>query len=121
MGKAKPNDIPREKLEHYERLVATNSEIPRKGASVPYTSVNGHMFSYLNSDGLMALKLPVGPREAFLEKYQTTLFHAYGIVQKEFVTVPESLLANTAELKPHFEVSYAYVKSLKPKPSKKEA
>lgn len=28
----------------------------------------------------------------FLAKYQTTLYHAYGIVQKEYVTVPADLL-----------------------------
>lgn len=115
----KKNDIPPENLEQYERLVATNPEIPRKGASVPYTSLNGHMFSYLNASGSMALKLPQGERERFLEKYQTKLFEAYGIVQKDYVTVPDDLLANTEELKPYFDISFEYTKSLKPKPTKK--
>ena len=48
------------------------------------------------------------------------LFEAYGVVQKEYVTVPDSLLRNTRELQKHFEVSYRYVQSLKPKPSKKK-
>lgn len=38
-------------LELYEKLVATNPGIERKGATVPYTSINGHMFSYLSKGG----------------------------------------------------------------------
>src|SRR5689334_2392508 len=106
MSTAKGKNIPPDKLALYELIVATIPEVQRKGASVPYTSVNGHMFSYLDSSGKMALKLPAGDREQFLEKYDTTLFHAYGIVQKEYVTVPASLLENTSELKPHFMRSY---------------
>ena len=119
MSTTKKTDVPADKLDLYERLVATHPEIRRKGAAVPYTSLNGHMFSYLNAAGSMALKLPKGEREKFLEKYETKLFEAYGIVQKEFVTVPDALLANTDELKPYLEMSYEYVKSLKPKPTKK--
>ena len=42
MSTAKKNNVPPEKLELYEKLVATNPDIERKGASVPYTSLNGN-------------------------------------------------------------------------------
>jgi hypothetical protein len=119
MSKAKPSHIPPEKLALDETLVATNPEIERKGATVPYTSLNGNMFSYLHASGAMALRLPGEEREKFLEKYKTKLFAAYGIVQKEYVTVPDALLAKTNELKPYFKLSYEYAKSLEPKPAKK--
>jgi hypothetical protein len=45
MSTAKKNNVPPEKLVLYEKLVATNPDIERKGASVPYTSLNGNMFS----------------------------------------------------------------------------
>lgn len=86
-----------------------------------YTSLNGNMFSYLHASGAMALRLPTGEREKFLEKYKTRLFEAYGFVQKEYVTVPDALLARTAELKPYFAMSYEYAKGLKPKPAKKKS
>jgi hypothetical protein len=120
MSKTKQSNVPPEKLRLYEKLVGTNPNIQRKGATVPYTSLNGNMFSYLHSSGALALRLPKGEREKFLEKYKTKLVEAYGIVQKEYVTVHDALLANTKELKPYFEMSYEYAKSLKPKPSKKE-
>jgi len=111
--------VPSDKLALYEKLVATNPKVERKGATVPYTSLNGHMFSYL-SKGKLALRLPPADREAFLKKYKAKLCEAYGKVQPEFIVVPDSLLAKTGELKKFFDSSYAYVASLKPKPTTKK-
>jgi hypothetical protein len=105
----------------YEKLIRTHPKIERKGAANPYTSLNGHMFSYLNPSGTLALRLPKGERETFLKKYKTTLFEAYGVVMKEYVTVPDALLKNTKRLQKYLEMSYDYIKTLKPKPSKKKA
>jgi len=49
------------------------------------------------------------------------LCEAYGVVQPEYVEVPDSLLSSTRELKKYFDSSYAYVASLKPKPAAKKA
>jgi hypothetical protein len=109
------SSIPTGNLELYERLVATTASVERKGATMPYTSVNGHMFSFLTKEGKLALRLPTGDREAFLKKYKTKLCEQHGTVLKEYVEVPDALLKKTAELKPYFDQSYAYVASLKPK------
>jgi len=99
----------------YRKLVGTNPKVELKGATVPYTSCNGHMFSYLEKDGSMGLRLPAEVLEEFLKKYETTLFVSYGIVKKEYALVPDELVQNTKELQPYFDLSYEYVKSLKPK------
>ena len=104
----------------YEKAIATQPGVERKGAAILYTSLNGHMFSMFTRDGRMALRLPEAERAAFLEKYKTILCEQYGIVQREYVIVPESLLARTAELGKHVATSYAYVKSKKPKPTTKK-
>jgi len=109
--------IPLEKLELYKKLVATNPSVELKGATVPYTSLNGHMFSYLSKAGKLELRLPAGEREAFLQKYKAKLCEAYGKVQPEYVEVPDSLLSSTRELKKFFDCSCAYVRSLHPKPT----
>src|SRR5215472_8875353 len=119
MSTPKKSKAPAESVELYEKLLRTNPKIERKGAANPYTSLNGHMFSYLHPSGSMALRLPEGEREQFLQKYKTTLFEAYGVVQKEYVRVPDSLLRTTKELQRYFEISCEYVATLKPKPSKK--
>jgi hypothetical protein len=108
-------------LELYDKLVATIPKLERKGDTVPYTSRNGHMFSYLGKTGEVALRLPEPDRDAFLKKYKTKLCELYGVVQKEYVMVPESLLKSTKALKPYFDASYAYVGKLKPKPTAKKA
>ena len=110
-----------EKLELYEKLVATNPKVERKGDAMPYTSLNGHMFSYLQKIGELALRLLTEEREVFLKKYKTKLCEAYGVVQKEYVVVPEALLRKTQELKKFFDVSFAYAGSLKTKPTKKKS
>jgi TfoX/Sxy family transcriptional regulator of competence genes len=56
-----------------------------------------------------------------LKKYKTTLFEAYGAVMKEYVAVPDTLLKNTKELQKYLELSYEYVKTLKPKPTRQKS
>ncbi len=112
---AKKSNIPANALERYEKLVATHPDVERKGAAMPYTSLNGHMFSFLTPDGTLALRLPDEQREAFLKKYKTKLVEQHGRVMKEYVAVPPSLLKTTGELKKVFARSVAYIASLKPK------
>jgi TfoX/Sxy family transcriptional regulator of competence genes len=121
MPKPASSAVRSDKLALYEELVATNPNVQRKGATVPYTSLNGHMFSYLSKQGKLALRLPAPEREAFLKKYKAKLCEAYGVVQPEYVEVPDSLLSSTQELKKFFDCSYAWVGSLKPKSTTKKS
>lgn len=107
------------KLLLYEKLVATHPHVERKGDTMPYTSLNGHMFSLFTKEGFLALRLPTPEREAFLKKHKTKLCGQYGVVMKEYVIVPDALLGKTAALKKYFAVSYDYIASLKPKPTTK--
>jgi hypothetical protein len=86
---------------------------------MPYTSMNGNMFSFLDKNGTLGIRLPLEVRDEFLLKYKTTLMVSYETVLKEYVAVPAELLKNTEELKKYFEVSFEYAKTLKPKPTKK--
>ena len=109
-----------DKLALYEKLIAAFPAIEIKGATMPYTFLTGNMFSFLSKEGLIGIRLPEKGRDEFLKKYKTRLFEAYGLVLKEYVTVPEKLLDNTKELKKYFAISYEYVKSLTPKPTKRK-
>jgi TfoX/Sxy family transcriptional regulator of competence genes len=114
-----PTTVPPDKVDAYDRLIATLPGIERKGATLPYTSVNGHMFSFLTPVGTLALRLSRADREAFIEQHATRLHEAHGTVMKEYVTVPEALLTDTESLSRDFAASYAYVASLKPKPTRR--
>ena len=119
MTPPKKSTAPSAQVALYEKLIATNPKIERKGADNPYTSMNGNMFTLLHQSRALAIRLPEDKREEFLKKYKTTLFEAYGCVMKEYVAVPDSLLKKTKELQKYLELSYEYAKTLKPKPAKK--
>jgi hypothetical protein len=104
-----------EKVALYNKLVATHPSAALNGATIPYTSLNGHMYSFISKEDEVTLKLPEDERIKFIDKYKTRLAENYGIVQKEYVVVPDSLLKKTNELKEYFNISYKYVSSLKPK------
>ena len=106
------------KIMRYKKLAGLHRDSELKGDTIPYTALNGHMYSYFNKDGFVARRLPEAIKAAFIEKYNTTLVSAYGIVQKEYVVVPDSLLAKTEELLPYLESGHNYVSSLKPKLTK---
>ena len=106
-----------ELLKHYEAMVATLKDVQRKGKANPYTSVNGHMYSFLSKEGQIAIRLPKEEREAFLKKYKTDLAFTYNTVMKEYVAVPSGMAGNTDELAPYMAMSLAYTSGLKPKPT----
>ena len=60
-------EIPAEKLELYDKLIRERPHMERKGVGLPYTSVNGHMFTFLSAAGALALRLPAERREEFLK------------------------------------------------------
>lgn len=108
---------PSAKLALYERLVEVTPGVQRKGATMPYTSRNGHMFSFLDASGVMALRLPDEAREEFLAQYGTTLAVQHGRTMEEYVVVPEGLLGRTDELAPWLVRAYEWIGTLKPKPT----
>ena len=106
-------------IELYEKLVATQPGVERKGDAMPYTSVNGHMFSIVTKDSRLAIRLPPAALATFLKKYKTVLCEQYGHVMREYAVVPDALLEKTSALKRHFAASYRFVAAMKPKPTTK--
>ena len=50
----------------YEKVLSGMDGVERKGDTMPYTSLNGHMFSIFRKDGFVALRLPERDRAAVL-------------------------------------------------------
>jgi len=111
--------VSEEQKEAYDRLLDTHPEIERKGKNLLYTSVNGHMFTVFSTQAKLGIRLSKADREAFLVEFDTTILESYGYNMPEYVTVPDDLLEDTARLAPYLKLSYDYVTSLKPKPTKK--
>jgi hypothetical protein len=110
---------PEDRLALYEALVAGNDEVERRGATMPYTSHNGHTFSFLDASGAMALRLSADDRATFTEQYQTTIADQYGRQMKEFVVVPDDLLERTDEFGTWLGRSHEWIGTLKPKPTRR--
>src|SRR6266513_5107069 len=94
MATKKEIEIDGRKLAVYEKLIASNPVTERKGDTIPYTSLNGHMFSLLCKDGSLGFRLSKEDREGFLSKYPSAILIQNGVVMKEYVKIPEQLLAN---------------------------
>ena len=111
---------PREALERYQTVVqAAAGEAVIKGAKNPYTSRNGHMFSFLTPEGTMALRLSEELGEQFLAEYESGPVMQYGSVMRGYVSVPPELLAEPEELAPWFVEAWDWIGTLPPKPTKK--
>ena len=66
MAKDEPGAATAASIPAYDRVIATRPEIERKGAKIPYTSLNGNMSSYLAEDGALVLRLAASDRAASL-------------------------------------------------------
>ena len=104
-----------EHLRLYDEIIQLFPEIERKGKTLPYTSVNGNMFSFLSKEGELSIRLAENDRELFIKKYQSQLSVQHGVVMKEYVVVPEVVLKDKKQLKKYLKLSFEYASSLKKK------
>jgi len=107
-----------ERLALYDRLVDMNPNFERLGKTMPYTAANTHMFSLLNKDAELGIRLSKESQEKFKEEYNTTIFKSYGAVMRDYVLVPDELLNDLETLSKYLEESYQYVLSLPANPRK---
>jgi len=110
-----------EKLAQYRAVVEqseSNAEV--KGAKNPYTSRNGHMFSFLDSDGTMALRLSDELTEEFRSQYDSGDVVQYGATMRGYSSVPAELLAATDEIAGWCDKAWIWIGTLPPKPTKKK-
>ncbi len=111
----------RDKLEQYTAAVdQSESGTEVKGAKNPYTSRNGHMFSFLDSDGTMALRLSDELTAEFRSQFDSGDVTQYGATMRGYSSVPAELLADTEELAGWFDKSWTWIGTLPSKPTKKK-
>lgn len=111
-----PDHVPEELIEKYRVATATQPDIEFKGAKkLPYTSVNGYMYSSLTKDGRMGIRLSPEDRETFIAEHDAIQFKNYGADIKEHLEVPDSMLEMPEELGRWLAKSHAYTLTLPPK------
>ncbi len=110
---------PPDALEAYAAVVDRSSAgVDLKGAKNPYTSRNGHMHSFLDADGMMALRLSEADTEEFMDRYESGPVHQYGRLMHGYVSVPGDLLHRPDELVAWFDRSHDWIGTLEPKPTR---
>ena len=65
------------KLKIYDELVAKCPRFDRKGKTVPYTSSNGHMFSFLNKAGEIGIRFSKEVQEKYIKEFGTPYNHLF--------------------------------------------
>ena len=113
--------VPADRLALYERLVALVDGVEIKGAKSAYTSMNGHMFSFMTEEGALAIRFSNEDQKAYMESFKTGPVIQYGAVMRGYVEIPAGLLEETQSLLPIFEKSVAFIASLKPNPVKRKS
>ena len=107
---------PAEALAAYKSVVAaSDSDAEVKGAKNPYTSRNGHMFSFLDKQGTMAIRLSEEMTAEFRSAYESDDVIQYGATMRGYSSVPDDLLANSSELAEWFDRSWTWIGTLPPK------
>ncbi len=109
---------PVDALKRYAAVVEEAGDVV-KGAKNPYTSRNGHMFSFLDGDGTMALRLSDELADEFVSRYESGPVIQYGSVMRGYVSIPDDLLSDTGEIGSWFEKAYEWIGTLEPKATKK--
>jgi hypothetical protein len=121
MTAKKAPGIAAEVLDRYTNLVATQPDVELKGATMPYTAVNGNMFSFIAPDSSLNLRLSKTDKAAFLTQHQAAETMQHGVVMKEYVVVPDTMWSDAATLTHYFQQSCTYAKTLKPKATRRKA
>lgn len=104
-----------ETLAKYDAAVDLIDGLERKGKTVPYTSSNGHMFSLVNKEGELGVRLGDPDKDAFIENYSTGPLMSHGATMRGYAMVPESMLDEPEKLASYIRKAWDYVNSLPPK------
>ena len=108
-----------ETLQLYANLLASIG-LEQKGKNMPYTSMNGNMYSFVAKEGYVGIRLGKNDFDEFIRKYGAKQAISYGAKMHEYVHVPEEVLKQTDVLSVYMQKSHEYAKTLKPKPTKKQ-
>ncbi len=119
MAKKKP-DAPEERIELYDKLIATLPDQKRKGAANAYTSLNGHMFSFVDKTGEFAFRYSDQRKKELIEELGGKESIQYNSVMRGYVVFREDLMDDFDKLAELFNESYKYIASLEPKPTTKK-
>lgn len=98
----------------FEAAISAANRIERKGKANPYTSANGHMFSQINKDDQLGIRLPKPRQKKLLDEYGAGPFKSYGATMRDYVCLTEEMLSDQALITALLEEGLAFVSAMPP-------
>ena len=107
-------------FERYVALLARYLKVEPKGAKSAYTSMNGNMYTFLDPDGRLCVRLGKDEQKAFLEKHPGSEVVMYNSVMRGYVGLPAEMFASDDEAGRMLKASFAFAETLPAKPTTKK-
>ena len=101
-------------IARFELAIAASDRIERKGKANPYTSTNGHMFSQINKDDQLGIRLPKPRQKELSEQYGAGPFKSYGATMRDYVCLTGDMLADPGLVERLLEEGFDFVASMPP-------
>ncbi|MCR9271010.1 MAG: hypothetical protein NXH72_13540 [Hyphomonadaceae bacterium] len=101
-------------IQRYEAAIAASGRFERKGKANPYTSANGHMFSQINKDDQLGIRLPKSRQAELLAEYGAGPFKSYGATMRDYVCLTDDMLAMDGLIKALLDEGFEFVSAMPP-------
>jgi len=102
-------------LASFDAMITGVPGVERKGAAMPYLSVNGNMYAMISKANVIGLRFGKDDLAAFMAAGGELFEGTPGFINKEYGGVPAAMLGDIKALKRWFKLSHAYAGTLKPK------
>ena len=106
-------------IDLFEQAIAAAAGIDRKGKANPYTSANGHMFSQINKDDQLGIRLPKSRQQELLDEYGAGPFKSYGATMRDYVCLTDEMLNTPGFVAALLQEGLAFVSAMPPGGKKK--
>jgi len=104
-------------LAAFDTMIAGVKDAERKGATMPYCSINGNMYAMINKASVIGLRLSDSDMQAFVLAGGQPFEGVPGFVNKDYGAIPATMLGDTKALQTWFRLSHNFASKLKPKPT----
>ncbi len=82
---------------------------------MPYTSANGHMFSFFNKDNEIGIRFSKEIQKEYMEKYDTIIYKSNNAVMRGYILISNEMMEDLNNVVKLLNESFDYVMSLEPK------
>lgn len=98
----------------FEQAIDASEGFERKGKANPYTSANGHMFSQINKDDQLGIRLPKDRQKDLLTQFGAGPFKSYGATMRDYVCLTDEMLSDAPLVASLLAEGFADVSAMPP-------